>query len=344
MQALDPASSQTLHVIACFDELVVGNVNTRALLSAAAALTGCPVGHQMSDPPRQMRVDPHGRLLSEVDPSPWARYRVADDHEAWIERVGTPLANDAMVLERLSLALRLRHSRSRAELDVRRELGVALDSSVGTEERVAAAARLGLVRGPSFRVVAAPLFASWTRHPDGPEDVISTPLGTLHVLVVPAAEVDLDGSPLGVGVPTRVEHLDRSFRTALVALRLCDDATGLVDAATYGGLADLLADLPDDVDPPELEPLATVLGHPWGEATVQAIIESGSVRQAARIAGVHHSTLRARIDAIELALGFDPLDGYGRTRLGVAWLLWRMRRSRALDLPPAQVARDQSRS
>ena len=37
---LDPSASLGLRVIACFDELVVGNVNTRALLSAAASLSG----------------------------------------------------------------------------------------------------------------------------------------------------------------------------------------------------------------------------------------------------------------------------------------------------------------
>ena len=38
---LDPNSSLGLRVIACFDELIVGNVNTRALLAAAASLAFC---------------------------------------------------------------------------------------------------------------------------------------------------------------------------------------------------------------------------------------------------------------------------------------------------------------
>ena len=139
--------------------------------------------------------------------------------------------------------------------------------------------------------------------------------------------------PLGIGVATDVDQLHRSFRTAVVALRLCDADTGTVEAATYGGLVDLLADLPDDVDPPELAALARVMAHPWGAATVSALVEAGSVRQAARLADVHHSTLQTRLDLVTDELGFDPLGGYGRTRLGVAYLVWRMRHSRALDLP-----------
>ena len=33
--ALDPTASLGLRVIACFDELIIGNVNTRALLEVA---------------------------------------------------------------------------------------------------------------------------------------------------------------------------------------------------------------------------------------------------------------------------------------------------------------------
>ena len=40
---LDPSALLGLRVIACFDELVVGNVNTRALLAAAAALSTPPL-------------------------------------------------------------------------------------------------------------------------------------------------------------------------------------------------------------------------------------------------------------------------------------------------------------
>ncbi|MBT9257193.1 helix-turn-helix domain-containing protein [Phycicoccus sp. KQZ13P-1] len=70
-----------------------------------------------------------------------------------------------------------------------------------------------------------------------------------------------------------------------------------------------------------------------GVATIEAVIHSQSVRQAARLAGVHHSTIQTRIETISALLGFDPFDGFGKPRLGTAYLVWRLRRSRVLDLP-----------
>lgn len=42
--ALDPDASLGIRVIACFDELILGDVNTRGLLATAASLAGCPAG------------------------------------------------------------------------------------------------------------------------------------------------------------------------------------------------------------------------------------------------------------------------------------------------------------
>lgn len=57
---IDPNSSLGLRVIACFDELIVGNVNTRALLAAAASLAGCTAGFRESGSQAEMRVSPRG--------------------------------------------------------------------------------------------------------------------------------------------------------------------------------------------------------------------------------------------------------------------------------------------
>ena len=48
---------------------------------------------------------------------------------------------------------------------------------------------------------------------------------------------------------------------------------------------------------------------------------------------MHHSTLQTRLECITEVLGFDPYDGFGRTRLGTAYLVWRLRHSHTLELP-----------
>ncbi len=71
----------------------------------------------------------------------------------------------------------------------------------------------------------------------------------------------------------------------------------------------MLADTPEDAHQPDVARMDDVAKHPWGLTTVAAIWATQSVREAARRAGVHHSTLSTRVDVISAALGFDPLDG-----------------------------------
>jgi methyl acetate hydrolase len=79
--------------------------------------------------------------------------------------------------------------------------------------------------------------------------------------------------------------------------------------------------------------MAEVMALPWGYVTIDTLVRSASMREAAREAGVHHSTMASRLATIERELGFDPLSGFGRTRLGIAFLGWRLRNSRVFDLP-----------
>lgn len=333
---LDPSASLGLRVIACFDELIVGSVNTRALLAAAASLAGCTAGFRQTDSRRTMRITPKGQIAEE--PTPPQRddlvAHVGDEMTVWLERDDTPWANDAIILERLALAVRIRHGRGRREIDNRRHLGVLTERDSGPEERLEAACALGLVAARRYRIVAAPLFAVWAGRPSGPEDVIGTPFGPIHTVVVPEAYEPFRGSPCGIGVPAAITHgLDRSFRSALVALRLCDPPREpMVVADAYGGLIELLAET-DDAQRDYADTLDGLAQHSWALETVAALVTTQTVREAARVLNVHHSTLQARVDTIKADLGFDPLQGFGRTRLGTAFLVHRLSRSTVLDLP-----------
>ena len=338
LSALDPQASLSLRIIACYDELIVGNVNTRGLLSAAASLAGCNAGYRQDLPPCSLRVTPRGDVVdSDREPAlSWGGSMIsADGLTVWIERDGEPLANDAMILERLALAVRIRHGRGRRDVDGRRDLSLLLDQAVPVDDRRVAAARINLVATMRYRVIAAPLFAVWDGHPAGAEDVIATPYGSIHALVVPHDQPPVPASPIGTGPATGIDHLHRSFRAAVVALRLCNPpAVPSVLADDYGGLAGLLADLPQDSELPDVDSLDAVMSHPWGSATIDALVRTSSIRQAARQANIHHSTMHTRLESIAAELGYDPLDdGIGRTRLGLAYLVWRLRNSRVLDLP-----------
>lgn len=340
MIELDPQASQALRVIACFDELCIGGVNTRALLAAAAALSGCVAGFEQDQPRRSMRVNPQGELADgEVGPRETAD--ASSGITVWLERDGAPAANDAIILERLALCVRVRHGRSTQDIDSRRHMSLLVDPEVDLEDRRVAAAALGLDFATSYRLAVAPLFALWSSHPCAPEDVVATRDGPLHALVVSATTSALEANPCGIGGATAVEHLHHSFRTAIVSLRLCQPpAVPVVCADEFGGLIDLLADASPNAPQPDVDLIdRAVKLHPWSLETLDAIVHCGSARQASRRTGVHHSTMQARIDQLAQDLGFDPLDGYGRIRAGIAYLTWRLRRSRVMELPPPQTAR-----
>jgi len=334
LRALDPTASHGLRIIACFDELMAGHVGTDGLLSAAAALAGCVVGLRRGSEAVGIRIGPDGHRLA-PGPAPVAASAgslVADDVHVWLERDGEG-RNDAIILERLALALHLRYDGSRGLTP--RDLVLLLDDGVELTTRRDAATRRGVASGVLWRAVAAPLFAVWRTRPPGPEDVIATDFGPVHAAVVPAA-AEVAATPLGIGVAVERDELALSFRTALVALRLADSAAdGVSRADDLGVLAETLADQPvrPRMDADE-HAVARLAAHPWGVATLDALVRATSVRDAARGVGIHHSTMTTRIDTITAEFGFSPLDGWARTRVAVALLRWRVRTSRVLELPP----------
>ncbi|MFT3953722.1 MAG: helix-turn-helix domain-containing protein [Piscinibacter sp.] len=333
LKTLDPNASLALRVVACFDELVRGGVNTQGLLGAAASLSGCVAGCASRKPARTTRVSPNGQLLKDGGGATWEGALELDGMTVWLERQGPAHANDAMILERLALALAIRSGR-RAE-DPLRRLGDLLDADVDVEQRRATAAKLGLAPRLRYRVASLPLFATWKQHPAVLEDVVPTRFGPLHVCVLRAEDRHIDATPCGIGVAMGVDALHRSFSTALVSLRLCSlPDVPVVVADDYGGLVELLAQCSVDQPMLDVEELELVMQHPWAARTLDALLRSASVRDASRIADVHHSTMQARLETIRDLLPFDPTDGIGRTRVGLAYLAWRVRHSSALDLPP----------
>ncbi len=337
ISALDPSASLGIRVIACFDELIVGQVNVHGLLAAAAALAGCPAG--LDHAGEITRVSSMGETLERNAPPAVSSERVSDELTVWIEREGQAQPNDAIILERLALAVRIRFT-DHGPGSATRDMHAVLDDQIEQQRRREAAARLGLSAGTRYRVVAAPLFAQWTHSLPWPSDVMTTPHGTLHVLIAPASTTDAPATPSGIGGIAQIDDLPYSLRTATIALRLTRaPAQGSICADEFGGLIDILADVRSESSNPDVAALDSLMREaPWTSETVDAVLASATVRQASRTLGIHHSTMQSRLETMRSALGFEPIDGYGRTRLGLAYLLCRLRRSRVLDLPAPGAA------
>ncbi|GAA2447880.1 helix-turn-helix domain-containing protein [Agromyces soli] len=322
LTALDPEASQTLKVVTYFDALVAAGVGAEALLRGAAALSGAPVGFLGSA--RGLRVGQDGRRLpSPVAPPVGGRVRtVGDGAVCWLERSGDPHANDAMVLERLAIALGISEARRAAGgSGLAGAVEIAVNPHATAEERGSAIARLQLDAEPRVRAVAAPHDAEPPR--DAPSAVVATRHGLVRAVLRRAEEpgsVRAETAQLGLGLALPPERLPESWASALVALRLTDDARPLVDAAELGGLL-LLAEAADARSEPHPDAVTLAALDPRAIALLDALAETGSVRGAAARCGIHHSTVQERLLVLGRRLGYDPRSPQGRTRYAVARVL-----------------------
>lgn len=307
LTALDPEASETLKVITYFDTLVGAGAGVDALVRAAATLSGAAAGIRLGD--RVNRRDPDGRRVDgeAVVRSP---HREVEGGEVWLERSGPPHVNDAMVVERLALAVTL--TRARHEPEAAAE--IALDAARSLSERRAALARLRIAPEARVRAVAIPL------------DVVepgSIPIATDRGLV--RALVD-DGTRIlpvrgGVGTWVSGERLHESWDAATTALRLTDDAHPSVDATSLGALLLVIRGF-DPAAPPEDVRVLAGLDRRSREV-LHALATTESMRAAATALGTHHSTVQARHESLARDLGYDPRSPLGRARYVAAELLLR---------------------
>jgi len=317
LTALDPEASETLKVVSYFDTLVAGGVGLEALLRGAAVLSGAIVGTQTGD--RTMRVDPAGELLiARTIDGEWLS-RSTPRGSVWLERDGPAHANDDMVVERLALAVALVEARRGPAPES--ALHVAIDAACSLDERVVALARLRLDPATEVRVVVTPATTAVT--PD-PSTVVITPRGLVRAWLLTAADTPLAaGSPAGVGLACRADEAPRSFATAALALRLCDDGTPVTDAGTLGILLDAVNALePSAAGFPDVIALARL--DTRARQVLGALVTAESVRGAATTLGMHHSTIQARHDTLAQELGYDPRTAVGRGRYELAALLLRL--------------------
>jgi methyl acetate hydrolase len=71
--------------------------------------------------------------------------------------------------------------------------------------------------------------------------------------------------------------------------------------------------------------VAALADEVWGLDTLEALAATDSVRAAAQVLGLHHSTVQTRIARIEHDLGFGVTAPSGRQRAAAALHLHRLR-------------------
>ncbi|WP_235556791.1 hypothetical protein [Microbacterium sp. GCS4] len=319
LTALDPDASETLKVVAYFDALVARSVGVESMLRGAAVLSGATVGQR--DGAHIMRVSADGVRSEPRAPGEAHLQRESGpDAVAWIEREGDPHTNDAMILERLTLALGI--LRARRSVGPESAVELVISSYTRPDERAGALARLRL-GSDELRVVASPPDpAPAPRHPS---TVVATRHGLTRATIV-GADADLTAvwesgvSPrCGIGTTASGDGLPESWEGALIAARLTSDLEPVVRAEDLG--AALIVAQAAESGP--VHPDAEALGRLDARSLelLDAVAEERSVRGAAARLGRHHSSVQEKLTSLVDVLGYDPRTSRGHTRYALARML-----------------------
>ncbi|WEK61607.1 MAG: hypothetical protein P0Y60_02245 [Candidatus Microbacterium colombiense] len=322
LTALDPDASETLKVVSYFDTLVARSVGVESMLRGAAVLSGATVGQR--DARQIIRVRADGVRIEPVDPGErWMLRDSGTDAVAWIEREGEPHTNDAMILERLTLALGILRARRTGDAESAVEL--VISSFAGEGERSAALSRLRLPVG-AVRVIASPPDpAPALRHPSA---VVATRHGLTRATIIAAdatpaeAWEGADDLRLGIGSAGTGAELAGSWSDALIAVRLTSPEEPVVDAEDLGAFLLIAAAADSGAMHPDAAALERLDART--RELLDAVVHEQSVRAAAVRLGRHHSSVQDRLIAVIDQLGYDPRTPRGQMRFTVARMLLRL--------------------
>ncbi|MES4903409.1 MULTISPECIES: helix-turn-helix domain-containing protein [unclassified Streptomyces] len=334
LSGLDPYVDGAIRIVAFYDTLMRRRVDLPALARASAGLAECVAGIRLHGTGRTIRVSPHGTQAPAPQPPASTTVPITlDDEEigtVWLERPGPPGPLDEVLLDRLAIAAaaaveRYGPARTTMADPALVELAISADSDEAARARalrllgfaadlpvhvVAVHARLPLDRiggliCPARPVKAAPLAEVGV--------ILATTVDTARFPADVRAGIGAAGSP------------DRSWRQARTALRFTTPREPVVRHTDLGALA-LLAEIPPDAsrDNADVAAIARIAGTPEDMAVLDAYCATGSLRRAADLLHLHHSSVARRVDQIARTLAIELTGPTGLTRARVALTTWRL--------------------
>ncbi|MEU8385092.1 helix-turn-helix domain-containing protein [Streptosporangium sp. NPDC048865] len=334
LSQLDSEAGGALRVVMFYDTLMRRRVDLPALARASAGLAECVAGVRLHGAGRVIRMSPGGGEASAPAPPASTTAPITLDGEevgtVWLERPGPPGPLDELVLERLAIAATAvveRYGPARTTMADPALVELVVSSGGDEAARARALRLLGFAADLPVRVIAVR-----TRRPLDQigglvcpaRPVKAAPVAGVGVIL--ATTVDPARFPAGVraGVGA-AESPDRSWREARTALRFTTSRRPVVHHDDLGVLA-LLARIPRDVarDNADVAAVARLAGNPEDLDTLDAYCATGSLRRAADLLHLHHSSVSRRLDQIGKTLGVDLTDPAGLMRAGLALTTWRL--------------------
>jgi PucR C-terminal helix-turn-helix domain len=327
LSQLDSQAEGAIRVVMFYDTLMRRRVDLPALARASAGLAECGAGIRLHGTGQLIRMSPDGRP---APASPVASTTVPitlDEEEigaVWLERSGPPGSLDELLLDRLAIAAAAvveRYGPARTTMADPALVELVIGSD-GDEAAGARALRLlGFAADLPVRVVAVssklPLEQIGGLVCQG-RPVKAAPLADVGVIL--ATTVDPARFPAGVraGIGA-AESPDRSWRQARTALRFTTPREPVIRYDDLGALA-LLAEIPRDAtrDNVDVAAITGLAGNPEDLETLDAYCATGSLRRAADLLHLHHSSVARRLEQIGKALGIELTEPAGLTRARLA--------------------------
>lgn len=308
LSALDADAENAVRVIGFYDRLIAARASLDAVVTSTKGLVECPAG--LSSPSR-------GLAIGGPIPRAAAKRKLDDGTVVWIARDRDPMPLDEIVLERFSIAVAVLLDHSRLPLP---SLGdpalveLALSGSAGEADRSRALHLLGFAPSTKLRVLAV----------DGVPTGLSAALGSLHAVLVTGDDIPPHTGHVGVSASGPAIEAPAAWQAARLAIRFATDFAPVVHADRLGSLA-ALVDIPDPGKLADVIALDRLAGEQGMLDLLTAVCATTSIRQAAAMVHRHHSSIAARLDHAQAALGFPIDTPDGRFRLHLALILRRLR-------------------
>ncbi|MBT2467417.1 helix-turn-helix domain-containing protein [Streptomyces sp. ISL-66] len=334
LSGLDSYVDGAIRIVAFYDTLMRRRVDLPALARASAGLAECVAGIRIHGTGRTIRISPEGTEVSAPPAPASTTVPVTLDEEeigtVWLERSGPANPLDEVLLDRLALAsaaVAERYGPARTTMADPALVELAISSDGDEAARARALRLLGFAAGLPVRVVAVrsrlPLDRIGALVCPG-RPVKAAPLADVGVIL--AATVDPARFPAGVraGIGAATSP-DRSWREARTALRFTTPREPVIRHSGLGALA-LLAEIPRDAarDNADVAAIARMADSPDDLETLDAYCATGSLRRAAELLHLHHSSIARRIEQIAKTLAIDLTTPTGLTRAGIALTTWRL--------------------
>ena len=330
---LDSQAEGALRVVMFYDTLMRRRVDLPALARASAGLAECVTGIRLHGTGRTIRMSPDGRQAP-APPPPTAPTTTApitlDDEEigtVWLERPGAPGPLDELLMDRLAIAAAAvveRYGPARTTMAD----PALVEPSAPTATRRPAPERCGCWGSPPTCRSASPRYAPSSRSTRSPAWSAQPGEGGAT-----RRRRRHPGHHPGPGpVPIRRPRGHRRRRTPRPVLAAGPHRAGLYHRTPAGpplrrpGALALLAQVPQDAarDNPDVAAIARMAGNPEDLDTLDAYCHTGSLRRAADLLHLHHSSVARRLDQLGKTLGVDLTEPTVLLRARLALTAWRL--------------------